>query len=407
MKQFLLGARLAVASLKTRTLQTILSVLLITICITVAVFIVHVKHHYESTLSFNKTPVDIVVGAKGSKLQLVLSSLYHADIPTGNIPESVYHQLAKNPQIRQAIPLALGDNFKGYRIVGTTPDFISLYQARIQYGSIWDKPMQLVIGATVAQQQNLSVGSRIIGAHGLISGGDANHHNHHDHDSTPYIVTGILAPTGTIIDRLILTSHQSVQDIHEDPHHHHHDDEDRDITAILIDVRSSSSILSLPRQIDRDIVAQAAVPSYEMARLSQIMGIGIHSLRSVSIILLALAGFSIFVGLSSSFETRMHDLALIRALGGERVFIASIILWEGFLICLLSVMAGLLLGHTVFHILAHSILSFKDTGASGLHWLPAEYGIIAVVFIALFIAAFIPAIRTYRLDPASVLDHNR
>ncbi len=141
--------------------------------------------------------IDLVVGAKGSPLQLVLSSVYHLDRPTGNIPLAELESLRRNPMVGSAIPLALGDQFDGFRIVGTETALLELYDARIVQGRLAESPLEVVIGAEVARDTGAGVGQRFIGSHGLADD-DAGP----GHEATPFEVVGILAPTGKPIDRL-------------------------------------------------------------------------------------------------------------------------------------------------------------------------------------------------------------
>nr|MBV6629507.1 ABC transporter permease [Oceanococcus sp. HetDA_MAG_MS8] len=168
-------------------------------------------HHFQQQVSRDAQGIDLVIGAKGSPLQLVLSSVYHADMPTGNIPLESARRWRQDPRVQAVIPLSLGDSHRGYRIVGTTHEYPSLYAAKPQAGRLWEQPMEIVAGTTAAQQANIAVGDRFAGAHGLAEGG-------HRHQDRLYHVVGILQPTGTVLDRLLLTSLQSVWAVHGDAH---------------------------------------------------------------------------------------------------------------------------------------------------------------------------------------------
>src|SRR5690606_32554707 len=177
--------------------------------------------------------IDLVVGAKGSPLQLILSSLYHVDNPTGNISLHEAQKLATNPFIELAVPISLGDNFKGHRLIGTDSSYLELYDLTIKEGVIWNKPFEALIGSAVASKQGLKIGDTFHTAHGLSAEG-------HVHDEHPFLITGILQQSGSIVDNLILCNLESVWDVHgihhetnhdekedhaEDLEHHHHDDD--------------------------------------------------------------------------------------------------------------------------------------------------------------------------------------
>ena len=156
--------------------------------------------------------IDLVVGAKGSPLQIVLAGVYHADVPPGNIPLAAVEELARDPRVREVIPMAMGDSFRGFRIVGTVPAFVAHYAARLHAGGLWAAPLEAVLGSEAAQRTGLAVGSSFAGSHGLAEGGG-------EHGDRAYRVVGVLAPTGTVIDRLVLTGMDSVWAVH-DAHGH-------------------------------------------------------------------------------------------------------------------------------------------------------------------------------------------
>lgn len=163
----------------------------------------------------NLAGIDLVVGAKGSPVQLILSSLFHMDVPTGNISFDDANRLANHPMVGKSVPISLGDNYQGIRIVGTTPAFGELYGANLATGSWFTVPFDAVVGSEAAKTSGLQQGTHFTGRHGFTE------HGHH-HDEDLYTVTGILAPTGTIIDFLILTSLDTYWLIHSEHDHHDH-----------------------------------------------------------------------------------------------------------------------------------------------------------------------------------------
>lgn len=168
--------------------------------------------------------IDLVVGAKGSPVQLILSSLLHLDVPTGNISLAEANQLSNHPMVKEAIPVSLGDNYRGVRIVGTTPALGDLYGADMALGGWFDHPFEAVVGSVAAKRAGLMMGGQFTGRHGFTEHG-------HAHDDEIYTVTGILLPTGTILDQLILTPvetywllHQEHGDFeHDHDHEHEHE----------------------------------------------------------------------------------------------------------------------------------------------------------------------------------------
>ena len=212
-------------SIKSRLLNCSLSIFLTAFGVSIALIILQFSNHIDERLKKDNAGVDIVVGAKGSPLQLVLSSIYHIDYPNGNIPFHKVKKIINNPQVDVAIPMALGDSWKGFRIVGTQPNYLDLYKAKINEGQIWKDKFEIVVGSKV----NLNLNEEIYGSHGL-------YENSNIHEDEIYKVVGKLGPTDTVIDRLIFTSINSVLEIHglknikenDDGGEDHHDIEDND-----------------------------------------------------------------------------------------------------------------------------------------------------------------------------------
>ena len=201
---------LAWAYARRRPLATVLNVALLAVGVATITLVILLSRELEDRLAREAAGIDLVVGAKGSPLQIVLAGIYHADVPPGNVPLAAVEALARRPLVRQVIPLALGDSFRGFRIVGTEPAFVAHYGASLAQGRGWTAPMEAVLGSEVARASGLAVGASFAGAHGLAEGGG-------DHAEVRYRVVGVLAPAGRVIDRLVLTGIDSVWEVHE--HH--------------------------------------------------------------------------------------------------------------------------------------------------------------------------------------------
>ncbi len=431
---------LVLSSLKSRWLNSLLSVFLTAFGVMLALVVIQFSHHVQNRLSADGQGINIVVGAKGSPLQMILSSVYHIDIPTGNIPYDQAKKLMKHPHVKTAIPLALGDNWKGYRIVGTTPEYMKHYGAELKSGEPWNKAFEAVAGSSVG----LKIGDSFVGAHGLIGNG-------HVHEEKKYHVTGIMKPTGTVLDRLILTSLDSVLNIHgqesvehaehdhghEDKHHDHkehehhehdnhahedehhghegkhdehkhHDHETRvapEITALLLTTKSPIANINLPRTINRGSTLQAANPALEMARLTSMLGLGSKSFQALAILLIIIASLSIFSGLASSLENRMGDLAVLRAIGYSKCRVFKIITLEGMIITVSGTALGVIMGASGFLILKTIVPPLQSSGAE-ISFTSDTALIICSVLIAGFVAAVIPAMRAANVDVARQVSRN-
>ncbi len=339
--------------------------------------------------------IDLVVGAKGSPLQLVLSTVFQADVPTGNIPLSESDALLHNPMIDRGAPLALGDAVKGFRIVGTTPDYLDFYGARLAQGQIWQQPMEAVLGATTARRLNLHPGDSFVGAHGVAGNGET-------HGAAPYRVTGILAPTGSVVDRLVLTPVESVWQVHA--HHHRAEGgEAHEVTAVILHARTPLAIVSLPFQINSQTSYQAAAPAIEAARLFSTLGFGLDTVRAFAGILIASSGLGMLIALLTRMRERRRELAMLRLLGATPGQLFAMVVIEAMLLAGLGAILGLIVGHATAWAMGTFLPAGGATGALDLKARPSEWLIPALALGTGLVAAIVPAFAAYRTDVASAL----
>ena len=412
--------RLTLAYLADRRLGTLLNIALLALGVATLVILLQFTRQLESRLQRDAQGIDLVVGAKGSPIQLILSGVFHLDSPTGNVPLEAVALLRSQPSVAQAIPLALGDNFRGYRIVGTEAAYASLYGATLADGRMFERPMEVVIGSAVAAGTGAGLGQRFVGSHGLGDGG-------HSHDATPFIVVGRLKPTGTVIDRLILTPVESVWDAHGIAHDepsanhagHSHDDHDHgskaahdaarpdtlkpEVTVILVRYRSAFGAVQIPGFINRQTNYQAAVPAVELGRILSLVGVGIDTMRVLALLQMLTAGLSIFVALYGSLNRRLPDMALLRVVGATRGAVFGQLLLEGLLLALAGALAGLLLGHAALAAAAALFPELQSVGLNPWAFDPAEALIVAGALGLGLLAALVPALQVYRQDIARTL----
>jgi putative ABC transport system permease protein len=386
-------AGISFAYLRARPLASALNLLLLALGIATITVLLLATAQLEERMGRDARGIDLVAGAKGSPMQLVLSAVFHIDAPAGNIPLADALALAKNRAVKKAIPLALGDSFRGYRIVGSNHEYPAHYGATLSAGRLWNEPMEVVLGAEVAATARLSVGATFVGAHGLGEGGDA-------HAEEPFKVTGILAPGGTVLDRLVLTSVESVWEIHE---HGGQPAAGREITALLIQYASPLAAALLPRQVNASTTLQAASPAYESARLFRMIGVGVEVLRAFGLVLVLAAGLSVFIALLNALEDRRYDLAVMRMLGAGRGRLMSLMLLEGAALALAGGIAGIALGHLLTELLGLALGQAKQAAVTGWAWDPREGWLLGLAFAVGLAAALLPAWRAYRTDVAPVL----
>ena len=373
-----------------------MSILLMILGVTIITLSVLVNQITKNTFTKNNPNLDVVVGAKGSPLQLVLSSIHHIDIPTGNISYKNAKKIMKHPAIKFGVPISLGDNFQNYRIVGTNKKFLKLYDAELEIGSIWEKPMQSVIGSNVANFTKLKIDKFFVGSHGLIDTGDI-------HSEQPYKVVGILKKTGTILDNLIITSLDSVWNLHSNQNDILKNSDSLEVTALLLKYKNKTSVFSFPRLINKNTSMQAASPNLEISKLFKLTGEAHKIINYLSIIIVSLSFAGILFTLLNNINERKYDLAILRTLGFTRERIFSIILIEGMTISILGSFIGLILGGIVYKCIEFFSLLGRNIVTGQLDFIYEILTIWFVILIISFLTCLIPGIKVYKQNIRNTL----
>lgn len=384
-----------------RPLAATLNVVLLSLGLASIAFLLLVAQRVEAAFDRDLAGIDVVVGAKGSPMQLILSGVLHLDVPPGNIPLEAVQALTNNPLLAQVIPVSLGDNFQGYRIVGTSTDYVALYQGALSLGVLWDAPMQAVIGAVAARKLGLQLGQRFVGSHGLGAGG-------HAHGNAAYTVVGILEATGGVLDRLILTDTASVWKVHEDYTAQDAEDRqvmeaEREVTMALVRYKSPLAAIHFPRWVNTTTEMQAAAPALEVTRLLHMLGLGVDVLRAFAGMLLLTAGLSVFIALWNAVRERRGDLALLRMLGAPPGRIAALLLTEALWLGLVSALLGLALGQVFVLALGWMLGLDQSLLLAGVLW-PLELLWVPALALGVSLgAALLPAMGAYRSDVLKLL----
>jgi putative ABC transport system permease protein len=434
-----------------KPLNMSLSLILFALGVGLISLLLNLNQQVEDNFNKNLAGIDLVIGAKGSPMQLILCSMYHVDNPTGNIPIEKARAFLnpKHPLISLAVPLSLGDSYKGFRIVGTTYEMLQLYQAELDEGKLWQENMEVTLGASVAKAHHLHVGDTFKSSHGLVEGIEE-----HEHDFT---VVGILKPTGSVIDQLILTNSQSIWEVHEhaaengqpadgeagkdSTHHqtgHKHDHAnhshekvapvqqiqqegfqipysssaaalmdyaEEEITSILIKFRNRMNFQAqnMGRNINENTDLQAANPPIEIARLQTNLGVGAKALNKLAWVIVVVSGLSIFISLFSSLKERKYELALMRVMGGTRRTLFVLIILEGLLLAVLGYVIGIVLSHAGLVVLADLMQDAYRYSFTAFRFLKEEAWLLGGALLIGFLAALIPALQARQTDISETL----
>ena len=420
--------KLSIKNIISKPLSSLLSLTLLVFGIGIISLLLQLNSLIKTQMDNNLKGIDMVVGAKGSPLQLILSAVYHIDSPTGNISVEDAKKIKNNRMVGSSIDLLYGDNYKGYRIVGTDDEFLDLYDAKIKDGRKWEDPFEVVVGSKIHSKFDLKLDDELMSSHGLRETGEA-------HGDQLFKIVGLLEPSNSVIDQLIVTSPESIWDLHaehdhnedehddehdhehddehdhehDDEHDHEHDDEhdhehdDEEITAMLIKFQNPMNIIQFPRQINEETNLQAAVPSYEISRLFKLFGFGIETLTYLAYLIIVVSAFSLFINLFNSMRDRKYEMALIRTLGSSRRQLSFMIIFESLILTTVGFLIGLLvsrLGVMFVSSLMEESLNYNLNSFGILNeelWL-----LILSIFIGL-ISSIIPALQVYNLNISEVL----
>jgi putative ABC transport system permease protein len=415
-----------------KPLNTILSILLLTASVAIITVLILVEKQFEEKYQSNLDGVDLVLGAQGSPLQLVLSSVYQVDDPTGNISYDSVKVWMQHPYVKKAIPLAYGDNYVGFKIVGTTPDYIEKYQAKIAEGKVFEHNFEVVVGAEVAEKLNLKLGDTFKGTHGSAAEGEV-------HDHGEYIIVGIASKTGKVIDNLILSNIPTVWQMHheegheevaENPAHgepgHVHDEEEHvhsaecnhdthesdmtidepnmEITSVLIEFKNKMGVFMWPNIIAQNTKMQAALPTYQMNRLFDMFGVGLNALKYLAFGIMLISGISIFIALFNTLKERKAEFALLRVNGAKKHQLLMVVLLESILLCIVGYFFGTVLGRVGIVLLSKASESDFKLGFNPMEIIWEKEGILfGLTLLIGLLAALIPAIKAYTINISKTL----
>jgi len=402
------------------------------VALVVAVLVIHGV--IDKSFRRSAQGYDLIIGPKGSRLDLVLNTVYHMGRPVGTIPYRYYTELADQrfaADVETAVPICMGDSFSGFRVIGTNPDmfdkleYLDGQKYTFQPGGRnfdWNAPFEAVVGATAARKTGMRVGDTFRPVHGETGEGE---------EHQPFTIVGILEPTGTPIDRAFFVNIKGFYTLHtveaaeEKPGSGaaspgsasqneaaaaagspHQADDDRKISAVLVVTQKNDyqRAMAFPRRVVEELDVQAVAPAEEIDRLFRgLVGDIQVVLLILAVLIVVVAGIGIMVSIYNSMNDRRREIAIMRALGARRSTVMAVILVESILLALGGGAIGVLLGHGLTGALAPIIAERTGVVVSPLHFQTNELILIPGLIVLASAVGYLPAVIAYRTDVAQSL----
>jgi putative ABC transport system permease protein len=396
------------SNIKHKPLNTLLSIVLLSFGIGIISMMLLLKTQISEKFDRNIKDIDFVLAAKGSPLQSMLANIYHVDVPTGNIKVSEARRIIKNPMVAEAIPLAYGDNFEKFRIVGTNEKYPNHYGCTVAEGNLFASPFEVTIGSSVAHETGLKLGSTFTSVHGYDNAADDADAHHHQ----LFTVVGIFARSNSVIDNLILTPVETTWMVHEHPEEaatpdstlvdSTHVEPEREMTAYLIKKRNKGAFGMLSKQTE-DTTMQLANVAVENSRLMNNFGLGLSTITAIAVVIMVISFISIFISLFNSMRERRYELALMRTMGGTRATLFTLIIQEGLLLVSLGYAIGLLLSRAGLLVLSHFMKESFHYGLDNLAISAQELALLGLTLLVGLLASVLPAWQALKIDISKTL----
>lgn len=401
---------LAVKSLRNRRQTALLTVLSIAVSVCLLLGVEKVRHEVRAQFLNTVSGTDLVVGARSGSINLLLYTVFRIGDATNNISWNSYQEFATHPQVGWSIPLSLGDSHRGYRVLGTSNAYFEHlrygggHSLRLQEGRVFTELYDVVLGAEVARQLNYQLGDQIIVAHG---GGQVSFVHH---DDQPFTVVGILAPTGTPVDRTLHVSLEAIEAIHVGWHSGmpsrrvsaeqlaKMDLTPKTITGFMVGLKSKVATFQLQRQINeyRREPLSAIMPGVALQQLWSLIGVAEKALLVVSALVVVSGLIGMMTNLLSSLNERRREMAILRSIGARPWQIAALLMSES----LALTFAGLILGLALLYggllaaqpWIASQFGFYLSLGLPG----PGDWLLMGAVLLAGLLAGLVPAAKAYR-----------
>ena len=407
-------ARLAARSLWNRRATAGLTICAIALSVAMLLGVEKLRRDARDAFANTISGTDLVVGARSGAIQLLLYSVFRIGNATNNISWSSYQDIAALPQVKWTVPISLGDSHRGFRVMGTTKNYFEHYRyarkqsLRFSSGQIFDGLFDAVLGAEVAAALGYSLGDSLIIAHG------AGRVSLVEHDDKPFKVAGILAATGTPVDRTVHVSLEAIEAIHidwkdgvrvrglqlHDPDLENADLRPKAITAFLVGLDSKLAIFGLQRRIneyEREPLL-AILPGVTLQELWDFMSVAENMLRAVSFMVVVTGLLGMLTVILSSLEARRREMAVLRSVGARPVHVFALFMSEAGMLALVGAVAGMMILYVA--LAAGSGVVAREFG---LH-IPvawphtSDWTLLGAVVAAAFLVGCVPAVRAYRMS---------
>jgi putative ABC transport system permease protein len=410
--------KISTNNLKDKPLTTSLSILLMALGIAIISLLLLASKQIEEKFTRNVAGIDMVVGAKGSPLQLILSSIYQIDSPTGNISMEEANRLTRSPLVKSTIPLSMGDSYQGYRIVGSTEKYLAHFQAEFESGNVFSKAMDIVIGAKAAKNLGLKVGNTFASQHGFDTEGNS-------HQEKQFKVVGILKSTNSVLDQVMITPLESVWAVHDEHHEeetgkganslklleetqsqteeHHIEEDSKEITSLLVKFRNPVMGMMMARSINQNSTLQTATPAIEINRLFALLGVGVDALKWIALVIIIVSGLSVFVSLYNSLKERKYEMALMLSMGASRTKLFLLLLLEGLIISVVGFLFGIILSRFGLWMMSENVEQNFHYELNVLSLLNEEFYLFFGALLIGLLAAAIPSLGIYHINISKTL----
>ncbi|ENM5741951.1 ABC transporter permease [Vibrio metoecus] len=402
---------LAWKSLLNRKATALLTVLTVSIAVVLLLGVERIRTQAKESFANTISGTDLIVGGRSGQVNLLLYSVFRIGNATNNIDWLSYQEFSQHRAVKWTIPLSLGDSHKGFRVLGTNHSYFEHYRygskqpLTFSQGREFNGLFETVIGSDVAKALGYQIGSKVVIAHGISDVGFSRH------DNLPFTVVGILAPTGTPVDKTVHVSLEAIEAIHvgwESGANLGHqpsaeqlakrDFTPKQITAMLIGLKSKIQTFALQRQIN-DYPAEplsAIMPGVALHELWGMMSVAEQALMAVSVFVVVAGLLGMLSSLLTSLQERRREMSILRAMGARPQHVFALLVSEASVLTLLGIALGVSILYLLLAVAAPMIASQYGIQIALTGLTTYEWQLLGSVQLAGMVIGFIPALRAYR-----------